>query len=81
MKFNRGLTLCVFLVITYTINISHVCSLEAKRRKNMMEFMNNFIKSDDNGKAAKENSESERSYSFKEMSRLRREEKKNNKKK
>ena len=54
-------------MITYSINISEVCSAEAKRRGNMMEFMNNFINKKDDSKTE----ETEKSYSFKETSRLR----------
>ena len=77
MKFNRGLVLCVFLMITTTINISHVCATEAKRN-NMMDFMNNFLSSTSNADLAAQAVNNDKSYSFKEVSKLKR---KNNKKK
>ena len=76
MKYNRGLILCVFIMLTYALNISQVCSVEAKRRESMIEYLNGFFSNSDNGKLAKSAShKTEKSLRFREVAKLKEQEK------
>jgi len=71
MKFNRGLILCTFIMLTHILNISNVCATNAKRQQSMMEYLHNFM-STDNSELAKGHHKkaSQKSYNFREVNKL-----------
>jgi len=67
MKFNRGIILLTFLILTTILNISKVMTTQVKRQESMMEYIHNFLKSD-YSKSAKNQIKIEQpnNFSFKE---------------
>jgi carbonic anhydrase len=50
MKFNRGLILSIFTLITLAINVSQIISTQAKNKRSIVDFMQKFLSSDNDRK-------------------------------
>lgn len=61
MKFNKGIILFSFLILTTILNISNVKSTKVKRQESMMEYLHKFLTSDNSHKKKQPNN-----FSFKE---------------